>query len=96
MTSTSITVHLFDTQLTAAWAGHVDQVIITVRSGDGSLISWQKSVEEATSLRDQLTAAIEESGGAKCVPCGGRGLIRFDGGGLSRCEDCEGEGVVSA
>lgn len=65
MTNTHMSISAYGVKVTAAWAGHIDKVVVDIRGGDSG-IHWQQSIEDATALRDQLTAAIEASkGGAK-------------------------------
>ncbi|MGW6121459.1 hypothetical protein ACWFRF_20625 [Nocardia sp. NPDC055165] len=85
--------------LKTEYFAHIDRIIVSVGESWAGM-SWHLPTEQATILRDQLDAAIavatgKQAGGHKiCDPCSGRGLIRFDRGGLTRCEDCAGEGAV--
>lgn len=77
------------------YAAHVEMVCIEIReSGQHGGLSMQMTREQAIEMRAKLDTAIEMAGRATCEPCSGKGVIRFDGGGLSLCEDCAGEGVV--
>lgn len=96
MSNTHINVSLFDSEVSADWAAHIDKVILRVASSTAASFTWQQTVEEATVLRDQLTAAIARAESTDpCGDCGGRGLFRvIEGAELTRCETCTGEGVV--
>lgn len=62
MSNTHMSISMFDAKVTAEWADHIDKVVLEVDNLHAKF-HWQQSIEEATALRDQLTAAIEASNG---------------------------------